>query len=344
MAARQEYVVPGHRTAPLFGKVRVRPGITSIEVEVTILMEPQGVEAEGWQTGVALDGSSSMQGWYGRILEGKVPPAAMAEYERKGWIEVREEDGRKLRLFQQPSYEDAIRQGFLKFSPNIIEPLARDFVAYLAGHLDADGGTTVIYWACGSGAEIEVLGDFTTEQCRTLPVRGPVSVPFGTATHLAPAVRYFVERFRDAPRGMYVFLTDGRLDDLEAVKECTRNLAREIHEGRRHPVKCVLVGVGSEILESQMLELDNLDTGTDVDIWDHKTAKDLRSLVEIFAEVVDENKIVASVAAVYASDGVQVARYTDGLRARTTFSLPLESSWFELELNGNRIRQSLTPN
>jgi hypothetical protein len=34
-----------------------------------------------------------------------------------------------------------------------------------------------------------------------------------------------------------------------------------------------LVGIGDAINESQMEELDDLESGTDVDIWDHKIAK-----------------------------------------------------------------------
>ena len=42
-----------------------------------------------------------------------------------------------------------------------------------------------------------------------------------------------------------------------------------------------------------MEELDDLDTGTDVDLWDHKLAAEMRLLQEIFAEVVDKNARVA---------------------------------------------------
>ena len=334
-------MVPSHLTAAEFGKVRVKMDGGEVEVELSILMEPQGVEAEGWQTGVALDGSSSMQGWYGRVLEGKVPPDVMADYERRGWIELLEEDGRKLRRFQQAAYEDAVKRAYLRFSPNVVEALARDFIAYLAGNLDADGGTTVIYWACGKGDEMEVVGDFTADQCRSLGIQGPTGVAFGVGTHLEPAVRYFVDRFKDAKRGMYVFVTDGKLDDLEGVKRYCTQLAKDIEAGRRNPVKCVLVGVGSVVDEGQMEELDNLETGTEVDIWDHKIAKDLRSVVEIFAEVVSENQIVAPVATVYAANGGVAKKYTDGLPARISFRVPGGSEWFELEVGGQRIRQVL---
>ena len=84
------------------------------------------------------------------------------------------EDGKRVMVFQKEAYDDAIRQGHLKFTANIVEPAAREFISYLAANLDADGGTTVIYWACGDGSAYEVAGDFTAEQCKGLTVAGPV--------------------------------------------------------------------------------------------------------------------------------------------------------------------------
>jgi hypothetical protein len=338
---QQSHQLPSSIVAKEFGEVNVRNTGSELQIQFTILMEPQGKEAEGWQTGVALDASASMKSWYGRMLEGKVPPHVAADYEKRGWIESRVEDGRRVKSFQKDAYDDAISKGYLKFTPNIIQKLAQEFIAYLAGNLDADGGTTVIYWACDDGTAFEVFGDYTEAQCRTLDIQGPKTVSFGSGTMLTPAVKYFVDRFVDAKRGMYVFITDGRLDDLAEVKRYTTQLAKDIASGKRNSVKCVLIGVGDEIDEGQMEELDDLDTGTDVDIWDHKIAKEMRAIVEIFAEVVDENQIVAPTGTIYASDGKAVKTYTDGVPAKLSISLPVNSEWFELEVQGQRIRQTV---
>jgi hypothetical protein len=337
-ASRQ---LPSSMVAKEFGEVNVRPAGGELEVTFTILLEPQGAEAEGWQTGVALDASSSMKCWYGKALDGTLPPEVVSDYRRRGWITENNSDGRRVQALRPDGRHDALRRGFLKLSENIVEPLAREFIGYLAGNLDADGGTTVVYWACGDGSATEVVGDFTAEQCRSLELAGPKDVSFGQGTHLAPAVRYFVERFRDAARGMYVFITDGRLDDLERVKKETTALAREIAAGRRNPVKCVLIGVGDQIDEGQMEQLDDLDTNTDVDVWDHKIAKEMRSLTEIFAEVVSENQIVAPTARVLDAKGRVAKTFADGLPAKASFRLPAGSPWFELEVGGQRIRQSV---
>jgi len=172
-------------------------------------------------------------------------------------------------------------------------------------------------------------------------LKGPQKTTFGAATRLTPAVRYFVDRFHDAERGLYVFLTDGKLDDLDDLKNYTIQLAKQIQSGKRKPVKCVLIGIGDLIDEAQMEELDDLDTGTDVDIWDHKIAKEMRGINEIIVELVDENAIVAPNANIYDASGSIVARFTDGLPARVTFAMPVTSSYFELEVGSHRIRQSV---
>src|SRR5207253_3786040 len=187
-------------------------------------MEPR---REGTQTGIALDGSGSMAALYG----------------------IEEEPGFFASLFGQK-----------KHAVNQVTPVAQKLCAYLARKIDADGGTTCIYWATGpGGSKIEVVGDLTADQAERHTFGPPQH--FGTGTQLLPAVRYFVDRFADAPWGFYVFITDGELHDLDAVKEYSTRLAREVAAGRRKPLKFVLIGVGPNINEGQMEELDDLETG-----------------------------------------------------------------------------------
>lgn len=324
---------------PVFGKVSYHIVEPDLEVMFTILMPRIG---EGWQTGVALDASSSMKTLYGKMLTGDIPQAVRKEYIKRGWMRKEARDGDRLLVFESEAYEDAISKGYLKWTENIVEPEARKFIQYLAERLDADGNTTVIYWACGNGNEIEVLGDIQSTDCPTLNVKEPEETSYGTATYLLPALKYFVERFADASNGMYVFITDGRLEDLPAVKFYCVELAKRIEAGQRKPLKCVLIGLGSQIDQKQMLELDDLDSGTGVDIWDHKIATDMREVTEIFAELVDESMIVTPIASVYDDKGNLVKRFTDGLPARVKFRMPKTSTFFELEVSGqNRIRQPI---
>ncbi len=335
--------LPSSTVAKELGEVNVRKTTDgSLEILCTILMEPVGLEAEGWQTGVALDASASMKNWYGKELLGKMPVEVQEKYVAQGWITKKFEDGRETTRIAKEAYEDALKHGHLKMAPNIVEPQARDFVSYLAENLDADGGTTVIYWAGGSdGSECEVIGDYTAVECKQLSLSGPKSMKFGNGTRLLPAMKYFADRFRDAANGMYVFLTDGQLDDLNEVKQYSTMLAKEIAAKRRNPLKFVLIGIGSQIEESQMEELDDLETGTAVDLWDHKIAAEMRSVLEIFAEVVSENRFVGLTGEVLDDKGQQVCKYSDGVPTKLKFVLPAGSTGFELVVEGTRVKQQL---
>jgi hypothetical protein len=186
-----------------------------------------------------------------------------------------------------------------------------------------------------------VVGDLTADQAEQ-HVFGPPR-DFGTGTQLLPAVKYFVDRFRDAPWGFYVFVTDGELHDLDAVKHYSTQLAREVSARRRRPLKFVLIGVGPNVNEQQMEELDDLETGTDVDLWDHKWASEMRVLQEIFAEVVDKNARIADQARILDPQGRVVKDYSDtGMSAYLEFEIPAGTPYFTLEVNGNRLHQGLS--
>jgi hypothetical protein len=289
-----------------FGEVNVHPAAGGrVRVVATILMEPH---KEGAQTGIALDGSGSMAKLYG-VESGGILSAIF---------------------------------GTRSQGRNEITPVAQRLCAYLARKIDADGGTTCIYWAVGAGGGyVEVIGDLTADQAER-HVFGPPR-EFGTGTQLLPAVRYFVDRFRDAPWGFYVFITDGELHDLDAVKEFSTRLAREVAAGRRKPLKFVLIGVGPDVNEKQMEELDDLETGTPVDLWDHKLAAEMRVLQEIFAEVVEKNARVAERGRILDPEGRVLRDYSDtGMPPYLEFEAPASTPYFTLEVNGNRIHQPLS--
>jgi hypothetical protein len=294
------------KTVEPFGEVNVHPAASGqIEVTATILMTPQ---REGTQTGIALDGSGSMSDLYGQAQRSMFSG-----------------------LFGQSSA-----------ASNQISPVAQRICSYLARNIDADGGTTCIYWAVGpGGSQIQEIGDLTADEAERHFFGQPNS--FGTGTQLLPAVRYFVDRFRDAPWGFYVFLTDGELHDLDEVKAYSINLAREIAAGRRRPVKFILIGLGNNVNTQQMEQLDDLDAGVDVDLWDHKLAEELTILERIFAEVVDRNARVADRGRILAPNGTVLKDYSDtGVPAMIRFTAPANTPYFTLEVNGNRFHQGLS--
>jgi hypothetical protein len=168
---------------------------------------------------------------------------------------------------------------------------------------------------------------------------------FGTGTQLLPAVRYFVERFKDAPWGFYIFITDGELHDLDAVKQYSVRLAHDVSARRRNPLKFVLIGVGPEVNEAQMVELDDLESGTEVDLWDHKLAAEMRVLQEIFAEVVDKNTRIADKGRILDPQGRVVKDYSDtGLPAFLEFEIAASADYFTLDVNNTRVHQALADN
>jgi hypothetical protein len=294
------------RVVEPFGEVNVYPaGAGKVRIVATILMEPH---KEGAQTGIALDGSGSMAKLYGVDSGGGVLSSIFAR----------------------------------KQLQNEVAPVAQQICAYLARKIDADGGTTCIYWAVGpGGSEIEVVGDLRAEEAEQHAFGPPAD--FGTGTQLLPAVKYFVQRFHEAPWGFYVFITDGELHDLDAVKEYSTRLAQAVAAGKRRPVKFVLIGLGPDVNERQMEELDDLDTGTAIDLWDHKLAKEMRVLQEIFAEVVDQNARVADHGKILDPHGRTVKDYSDtGLPAYLEFEMPAGAAYFTLEVAGNRIHQGLS--
>jgi hypothetical protein len=289
-----------------FGEVNVYAASSGRKrVVATILMEPR---KEGAQTGIALDGSGSMAKLYGV------------------------DDGSRI---VSPLF------GGAKKLNNEVSPVAQKICAYLARKIDADGGTTCIYWSVGpGGSEVEVVGDLRAEQAER-HLFGPPR-EFGTGTQLLPAVRYFVERFADAPWGFYVFITDGELHDLDEVLDYSKRLARDVAARRHNPVKFVLIGLGTQVNEAQMAELDDLDSGVDVDLWDHKLAAEMRRLEEIFAEVVDRNARVADHGKIFDSQGGLIKDYAlGGLPAFLEFEVPGDAQYFTLEVNGQRIQQPL---
>ncbi len=293
-----------------FGEVNVYPAPGGkVRVTATILMEPN---KEGSQTGIALDGSYSMEELYG------------GEQVSVGGILGGLFGGKKKQT-----------------NANQITPVAQDLCEYLAKKIDADGGTTCIYWACGpGGSQIEEVGDLTADEAKT-HVFGPPK-KFGTGTQLLPAVKYFAEKFDDAPWGFYVFITDGELHDLSEVKSYTKQLAQEISSGKRKPLKLILIGVGPDVNADQMEELDDLDTGTDVDVWDHKLASELRVLTQIFAEVVDKNARVSDSGKILDPAGNVVKNFSDtGLPAFIEFEIDENAAHFVLDVEGQQIQQAL---
>ena len=291
--------------------------------EVNVYPQPDGAlrivatilmepDIEGARAGLALDGSASMQKMYG--ASGPVSP-----------------------LFKAAA------------GANYVEPVARRMAAYLA-KFASDGQAHLAYWACSpDGSQVEPIGAVTEAAAATLRVRGPKQ--WGRLTKLLPPVRHFVEGvFAGSAWAIAVFVTDGVIEDLEAVKAYCRDFAGRISRGERGFVKLVLLGFGDEVDEAQMEELDDMFEGAElldpkgnpIDLWDHKIASEMKSFHEIFAEVVSDNVVVAESGSVLDGAGRVAHAYPNGLPARLRFTLPAGTTAFTLDFPGGRVTQDLT--
>jgi hypothetical protein len=232
-----------------------------------------------------------------------------------------------------------------KAEHNVMQAVASSMAQELAD-FDSDGNTSIIYWACGiGGAAIEVVGDMDAAKAQTYAFTGPKK--FGTGTKLAPAVRYFaLEKFPDAPWGIFVFVTDGIIEDLSEVKQLSLEIGKQLAAGQRGFTKFVLIGLGNQVDESQMEELNDLDygglktsDGEEVDLWDHSLAAEMKSLDEIFKECVSSNTILAPSGTVTDSTGKPVkplrrSSYSDGLPALIEFVCAPGSTSFTIVIPG----------
>ncbi len=345
----RNYQLESKEVNPAFGEVNVTRKENGLQVTLTILMDPSN-QVEGWQTGMALDCSRSMKPAFGGksdYFTRRMTDEEYADYSARGLIEYRMEDGIEMCYMHANARDVLMADGLLKekVENNEVQNVCRQVVPMLAGKLDADGGTTLIYWAAGEdGSAIQVMGDLTETDAATATYEGVAEHMWGHGTKLMPAINYFLDTFADAAMGFYVYITDGKLDDFEEVKQFTAQLSHDIHNGKRKPVKFILIGIGDEIDLTQLEELDDLPDTMDlpVDIWDHKVAREMRSLLDIFAELVDENQIIAPSGIIRDAKGNTIRDYSDGLPAMLTFTLPIDSKSFTLALpNGNSVNQQI---
>jgi hypothetical protein len=238
--------------------------------------------------------------------------------------------------------------GFGPFAANKVKEIAQVMCPYIAQKADKDDGTALIYWATGDPGEIEPHGFLPAAKAQTYGYPAPKN--YGHKTNLLPAIKYFTEgkhpqsgrQFRNEEFGMFIFITDGAFEDMDAVKQYSTQLAQEIEAGNRKPIKLIIIGLGSQIDENQMAELDDLDTGTEQDLYFHRIASEMTQLSEIFIELVNESMIVADNGIIRDSKGAEVMNFRDTkVPALFEFDLPTGATSFTMEIEGQKFSQTL---
>lgn len=239
--------------------------------------------------------------------------------------------------------------GLGPFARNQVRDVAQVMCSYIAGRTDRDAGTTLIYWATGDSSQLELHGFLSEADARAYQFPRPKL--YGRATNLLPALKLFTEGshpktgkpFKEAKLGLFVFITDGAFDDLDEVKTYSIQLAQEIENGQRNPIKLVLIGFGKAIVEQQMQELDDLDSGTSQDLYFHRIGEDMSDLADIFIELVDENLIVAENGAIRNEHGLEIHSFRDTrVPARFEFDLAADATGFIFEADGQSFYQPLS--
>lgn len=304
-----------------FGEVNVEKlNNGELRVSATILSVPD-IEFDGM--GLALDASASMKKMYG--ISGIVGS-----------------------VFAQAAS-----------TPNVVEPVARTMVDYLS-NFSRSARVNLIYWACSpDGSQIEEVGEFNGQEIKNVTISGPNTkkIQMGMQTKLLPPLKYFVEKFKGSPKrgvkqpaAICVFITDGRIDDLEEVKQFCFQYAQDIAQKQKPFLKLFLIGVGEAVDEGQMTELDDMFEGKNIqdhegqgiDLWDHQLAEDISKLEQVFKELVSEDVIVVPSGKIFNQAGAVAKDYPDGVPAMLRFNLPQGSTEFTLEFPGGKVTQNIS--
>jgi hypothetical protein len=227
---------------------------------------------------------------------------------------------------------------------NQVEPQMQWMLEYLATK-DRDGVLRVAYWATGSGAELELVGDLDGAKAKQFKFPGPKH--YGKATILLPVLRDYVAHIRreaaekNARRGLAVIITDSQLSDPDDVIAYTQQVAREITAGRMPRVNFVFVGVGEAVDEEQMERICHDEYPGVGHLWCHRVADRMEEMAELVAVLVDETMTVAAGGTVYDEKGAVLKSYEGRLPAVLDFEVPEACKRFTLEVGGQRFDQDL---
>lgn len=232
---------------------------------------------------------------------------------------------------------------------NIMDPVVKQLNSFLRG-FSGDGKVSLVYWAVGNaGSEIELIGDFDEASEGSLSVEGPKSKMWGPGTKLAPPLRHFADQFKDAKWSMVVFISDGEIEDLDEVKKVSMELGKQMAAGQRKYTKLVVVGVGKEVNEGQLAELNDMfegsgladaASGDDIDMWDYRLAAEMQSLWEVLGEV-DFGITLPGSARVIDDKGAEIHSFSDGIPMKLDFEVPAGTKSVTIEIAGRQVVQPL---
>ncbi|MBU6174659.1 MAG: VWA domain-containing protein [Planctomycetes bacterium] len=342
--------LPGNMVAPEFGEVAVRRSGDKAQVAATIAMGTYLVgDGEQCSVGVALDASKSMLKDYGKAII--ISSDHREEFVSKGLYKEVVVDGVEVKVLEDEAKVVAMDNGWIEPSLNSIQGPVRDMLESLIRTFatgGAEGGKCeLLYCSCGkSGSDIELAGSFGLADLPALTISGPSKKEFGGGTKLAPAFRHFATKYK-ASNGVFVFITDGTIEDEKDIINETIQVARQQKAGKRKSLKCIILGVGRKIDRDQLSRLDDMvmpDDVKDIDIWNAVILSEMRDHNDAWSELFDPETVVGTSMKVFDPSGKVVHQKTDEVKAVIAFEMPAGCSHFTLEIDGEtRISQKLPP-
>jgi hypothetical protein len=236
--------------------------------------------------------------------------------------------------------------------PNYVQAVARKLGAVLCD-VSKTGKTGACYWAVNfPGDRTEWIGEYDEAGWEKAEILGPKKEKWGKETKLLPVLKIAVEQIhkgKNADFTMAVFITDGIWDDHDDVKAYCRQLGQAIVDGKVPMIKMILIGVGSEVDEDKLRELDDLFEGTPlegkVDLWATGLVSDLKEESDIidllYSELMSEI-VIAPTGHVESGSGRELAtdpKATDGMMGVFSFMLPKGETIFRIHVGGQVIEQ-----
>ena len=217
--------------------------------------------------------------------------------------------------------------------PNYVELVSRKLAEILA-RITKSGKCLALYWALNpGGSDIEEIGEIDAANAKSYSFSGPTRPKYtwGTGTKLAPVIRHIVEKVhKGSDWTMGVIITDGIIEDEpECMKYCM-DLGKKMAAESKQNLKLIMVGVGAEVDEAQLIRFDDMFEGTDleedVDIWNTGIAahmKDEDDIMEaLFGELMSEDQVVADTGSILDGHGNEIRTFADGLPGKFRFTLP----------------------
>jgi hypothetical protein len=233
--------------------------------------------------------------------------------------------------------------------PNYMQPVARKLGTALSAAASS-GKVFAAYWSVGAdGSKVEPIGEFDRADWQWVVINGPRKEKWGKATRLLPAVWLCVEQVAvGADRTLGVLVTDGIIEDeADCVAYC-RRIGKEMAQGRRKPVKLVLIGIGHEVDKAQLQRFTEIFEGTGIEyqMWSYGLVASMRDEADIqavlFGGLMTEQTIVASWGRVEDGSGTLLADFGYGLPGKFEFELPPGQTSFVIRTPDRTIIQDVS--